>query len=68
MPSRQIFTLENEHTSVKTGMWLVCKVKGKVVAMFNYQVQGFPSNATPEPDLIHATGCKHPSLRLCLTN
>jgi hypothetical protein len=21
---------------------------------------------TPEPDLIHATGCKHPSLRLFL--
>jgi hypothetical protein len=22
---------------------------------------------TPEPDLIHATGCKHPSLRRCMS-
>jgi hypothetical protein len=29
----------------------------------NHQVQGFPLNATHEPDLVHATGCKQPSLK-----
>jgi hypothetical protein len=41
---------------------------------FEGQIQGFPSNATlfhvlrwtetPERDLVHATGCKQPSLKL----